>query len=82
MLILAMLTVAVAATIAMGRLAEPSDVAAACLFFASPLARYVTGADLAVHGGGEGPARYLAAKAGAEPDEASPQAWTLCAAAD
>jgi len=52
---------AVAATIAMGRLAEPSDVAAACLFLASPLAGYVTGADLAVHGGGEAPARYLAA---------------------
>ncbi len=52
----------VAATIAMGRLAEPSDVAAACLFLASPLAAYVTGADLAVHGGGEVPARYLAAQ--------------------
>jgi NAD(P)-dependent dehydrogenase (short-subunit alcohol dehydrogenase family) len=63
---------AVAATIPMGRLAEPSDVAAACLFLASPLARYVTGADLAVHGGGEVPARYLAAKAGQEPGETSP----------
>ena len=52
----------VAATIAMGRLAEPSDVAAACLFLASPLAAYVSGADLAVHGGGEVPARYLAAQ--------------------
>jgi NAD(P)-dependent dehydrogenase (short-subunit alcohol dehydrogenase family) len=58
----------VAATIAMGRLAEPSDVAAACLFLASPLAAYVTGADLAVHGGGEVPARYLTAK----PDPARP----------
>jgi NAD(P)-dependent dehydrogenase (short-subunit alcohol dehydrogenase family) len=56
----------VAATIAMGRMAEPSDIAAACLFLASPLAGYVTGADLAVHGGGEVPARYLAAKASAE----------------
>jgi NAD(P)-dependent dehydrogenase (short-subunit alcohol dehydrogenase family) len=55
--------VSVAATIAMGRMAEPSDVAAACLFLASPLAGYVTGADLAVHGGGEVPARYLAANA-------------------
>jgi hypothetical protein len=45
----------------MGRMAEPSDIAAACLFLASPLAGYVTGADLAVHGGGEVPARYLAA---------------------
>jgi len=60
----------VAATIAMGRMAEPSDVAAACLFLASPLAGYVTGADLAVHGGGEVPARYLAANPGAVPGEA------------
>ena len=52
----------VAATIAMGRLAEPSDIAAACLFLASPLAAYVTGADLPVHGGGEIPARYLATR--------------------
>ena len=62
----------VAATIPMGRMAEPSDIASACLFFASPLAAYVTGADLAVHGGGEVPARYLAAKAGANPDEPGP----------
>ena len=57
-----------AATIPMGRMAEPSDIAAACLFLASPLAAYVTGADLAVHGGGEVPARYLAAKTGAVSD--------------
>jgi hypothetical protein len=56
----------VAATIAMGRMAEPPDIAAACLFLASPLAAYVTGADLAVHGGGEVPARYLAANPGAD----------------
>jgi hypothetical protein len=60
---------AVAATIPMRRMAEPSDIASACLFLASPLAAYVTGADLAVHGGGEVPARYLASKAGAEPGE-------------
>jgi len=42
----------------MGRLAEPSDVADACRFLASPLARYVTGARLELHGGGERPA-YL-----------------------
>jgi len=36
---------------AMGRLPEPSDVAAAVLFFASDAARYVTGAELAVDGG-------------------------------
>jgi len=43
------------------RLAEPADVAAACLYLASPLARYVSGAKLAVHGGGEQPVfLYLA----------------------
>jgi len=44
------------------RLGNGSDVAAACLYLASPLARYVSGAKLAVHGGGEPPAiLYLAA---------------------
>jgi NAD(P)-dependent dehydrogenase (short-subunit alcohol dehydrogenase family) len=52
---------AVARVIPMGRMAAPSDVASACLYLASPLAAYVTGADLEVHGGGEVPARYLAA---------------------
>ncbi len=52
----------VATTIPMGRMAVPADVASACLFLASPLAAYVTGADLAVHGGGEVPARFLAAQ--------------------
>ena len=47
---------AVAATVPLGRLAEPEDVADACLFLASPLARYVSGASLLVHGGGERPA--------------------------
>jgi NAD(P)-dependent dehydrogenase (short-subunit alcohol dehydrogenase family) len=37
------------------RLAEPADIAAACLYLASPLAAYVSGALLAVHGGGEWP---------------------------
>ncbi len=46
----------VAATIPMGRLAEPVDVGDACLFLASPLASYVTGANLLLHGGGERPA--------------------------
>lgn len=45
----------VADTIPMKRLAQPSDVAAACLFLASPDAAFVTGAKLAVHGGGEPP---------------------------
>jgi NAD(P)-dependent dehydrogenase (short-subunit alcohol dehydrogenase family) len=43
------------------RMAEPADIAAACLYLASPLAAYVSGARLAVHGGGERPAfLYLA----------------------
>lgn len=45
----------VAATIPLGRLAEPADVGAACVFLASPLAAYVTGANLVLHGGGERP---------------------------
>jgi hypothetical protein len=52
----------VARVIPMGRMAVPADVASACLFLASPLASYVTGADLAVHGGGEIPARFIAAQ--------------------
>ncbi|MBV9451098.1 MAG: SDR family oxidoreductase [Streptosporangiaceae bacterium] len=51
----------VAQVIPMGRMALPSDVAGACLYLASPLAAYLTGVDLPVHGGGEIPARYLAA---------------------
>jgi len=50
-----------AATIPMGRMAVPGDVADACLYLASPLSSYVTGADIAVHGGGQIPAWYLAA---------------------
>jgi NAD(P)-dependent dehydrogenase (short-subunit alcohol dehydrogenase family) len=46
----------VSATVPLGRMGEPDDVADACLYLASPLARYVTGACLAVHGGGERPA--------------------------
>ena len=45
----------VGATIPMGRLAEPREIADVCLFLASPLAAYVTGADVAAHGGGERP---------------------------
>ncbi len=49
---------AVGATVPLGRLADPADIADVCLFLASPLARYVTGANIVVHGGGERPA-YL-----------------------
>ena len=51
---------AVAATVPLGTMAEPKDVADACFFLASPEARYVSGANLVVHGGGERPA-FLAA---------------------
>ncbi len=57
---------AVGATVPLGRMAEPSDIADACLFLASPLARYVSGAELLVHGGGERPA-YMDAASGTRP---------------
>jgi NAD(P)-dependent dehydrogenase (short-subunit alcohol dehydrogenase family) len=50
---------AVAELIPMGRMAVPADVANTCLYLASDLASYVTGADIPVHGGGEVPARYV-----------------------
>jgi NAD(P)-dependent dehydrogenase (short-subunit alcohol dehydrogenase family) len=46
----------VAATVPLRRMGEPADVADACLYLASPMAAYVTGANLVVHGGGERPA--------------------------
>jgi len=52
----------VSRSIPMGRMATPQDVAAACLFLASPLSAYITGASLALHGGGERPA-YLSSLA-------------------
>jgi len=55
-------TAAVGATVPLGRMADPSDVGDVCLFLASPLARYVTGAEVLVHGGGERPAYMDAAK--------------------
>jgi NAD(P)-dependent dehydrogenase (short-subunit alcohol dehydrogenase family) len=51
---------AVADTVPMRRLGTPEDVAGVCLFLASPLAAFVTGAAIEAHGGGERPA-YLAA---------------------
>lgn len=42
---------AIAARTALGRLGQPNDVAGACLLLASDLARFVTGANLAVDGG-------------------------------
>ncbi|WP_018720017.1 SDR family oxidoreductase [Salinispora fenicalii] len=50
---------AVARTVPLGRPATPAEVAGVCLLLASPLASYVSGAAVAVHGGGEWPG-YLA----------------------
>ncbi|MGW5733784.1 SDR family oxidoreductase [Streptomyces sp. NPDC055261] len=47
---------AVARTVPLGRLADPSDVGDACVFLASAAARYISGAALHLHGGGERPA--------------------------
>jgi NAD(P)-dependent dehydrogenase (short-subunit alcohol dehydrogenase family) len=55
---------AVGATIPLGRMAEPDDVAQACLFVASPRAAYLSGTNVLLHGGGEKPAFLDAAKAG------------------
>ena len=46
---------AVAATIPLQRMGEPADIAAACLFLASPAASWISGANLVVDGGGEAP---------------------------
>ena len=54
---------AVAATVPLQRMGTPGDVAGVCLFLASPLAGYVSGAAIEAHGGGERPA-YLNALGG------------------
>jgi len=46
---------AVEATIPLGRMAEPEEVGRVVAFLASDLASYVSGANLACHGGGEPP---------------------------
>jgi NAD(P)-dependent dehydrogenase (short-subunit alcohol dehydrogenase family) len=46
----------VAATVPAGRMGSSDDVAGACLFLTSPLAGFVSGAALAVHGANERPA--------------------------
>lgn len=50
-------------TVPLGRLAEPDEVGGCAVFLASQLASYVSGARLAVHGGGEVPAFMAAASA-------------------
>ena len=47
---------AVGQTIPLGRMAVPEDIGNTCLYLASPLASYVSGTSIAVHGGGEKPA--------------------------
>lgn len=55
---------AVAATVPLGRMGTPADVADACVMLASPLASYVSGAQLLLHGGGEKPAFLGASTSG------------------
>jgi NAD(P)-dependent dehydrogenase (short-subunit alcohol dehydrogenase family) len=58
---------AVGKTIPMGRMAVPEDIGNACLFLASPLAAYISGTSIAVHGGGEKPAFLEASNAPGQP---------------
>lgn len=58
---------AVAATIPLGRMAEPDDIAQACVFAASGAASYLSGSNLLLHGGGEKPAFLAAATAPRSP---------------
>jgi NAD(P)-dependent dehydrogenase (short-subunit alcohol dehydrogenase family) len=53
---------AVGKTVPLGRIADPSEIGNVCVFLASPLAAYVTGATLLVHGGGERPPFLAIAK--------------------
>ncbi len=58
---------AVAATIPLQRMGLPQDIGNCCLFLASPLASYISGAALLVHGGGEKPAFLDAAASSKSP---------------
>ncbi len=58
---------AVGDTIPLGRMAVPEDIGDACLFLASPMASYISGAALTVHGGGEKPAFLSASNADQKP---------------
>ncbi|MFB8001823.1 SDR family oxidoreductase [Nocardia sp. NPDC056000] len=54
---------AVSGTVPMQRMASPEDIGRTAAFLASPLAGYVTGSALLVHGGGEKPAFLTASTA-------------------
>ncbi|UDY34749.1 SDR family oxidoreductase [Dermatobacter hominis] len=54
----------VAATVPIGRLGVPDDLAQACRWLSSPLAGYVTGSSVWLHGGGERPAFQAAVQGG------------------
>ncbi|MEI2699891.1 MAG: SDR family oxidoreductase [Microthrixaceae bacterium] len=54
----------VAATVPAGRLGTPEDLAQACRWLGSPLASYVSGSAIWLHGGGERPAFLAAADLG------------------
>ncbi len=58
---------AVARTVPLGRMATPRDVGNVAVMLASPLAGYVSGASIEVHGGGEAPS-FLAAAETPSPD--------------
>lgn len=58
---------AVGDTIPLGRMAVPEDIGDACLFLASAMSSYVSGAALTVHGGGEKPAFLSASTAEQKP---------------
>ncbi|HEY6317112.1 MAG TPA: SDR family oxidoreductase [Acidimicrobiia bacterium] len=60
---------AVGETVPAGRMADPGDVGDVCVLLASPLARYVTGEQILVHGGGEWPAYLRAANTPTEPTD-------------
>jgi len=45
----------VSATIPAGRLAQPDDIAQACLYASSQSASYLSGSNILLHGGGEKP---------------------------
>lgn len=57
----------IAASLPLGRMGRGTDVAAAALFLASPLAAYISGARIEVHGGDERPHFLSVVAAHAEP---------------